>query len=359
MRVLGLDVHRTFAEVAIWEEGVVRSAGRINLTREALETFANSLSPTDEVVLEATGNTHAVVRMLHGHARRVVISNPLRTRAIADAKVKTDKIDATVLAQLHASGFLLEVWMPDETTEQLRRQGRRAQLVRHRTRLKNQIHSILHRNLVPPCPATDLFGQKGRVWLGQQALPPDEQRTVESLLRALDFTGTDLAAIDHDLAEIALGEPAAKRLMTIPGVDMAGGRRYWGHHAVSLAAEAGELLRAESAGPAIRAAARSPWAHYQTRARARAGHARRSRLGGGEDPGLFPRKSAKENRSSRVAAATVKSGAGSPGCTGGRSISLVILKASSDRRQTQTPSSLGHPARGRVGMMQPTILAPL
>lgn len=162
MRVFGLDVHRTFAEVAIWENGVVQHAGRIELTREAMEIFANSLSPTDEVVLEATGNTNAIVRMLHGRARRVVISNPLRTRAIADAKVKTDKIDATVLAQLHASGFLPEVWMPDEATEQLRRQvARRAQLVRHRTRLKNQIHSILHRNLVPRCPATDLFGQKG------------------------------------------------------------------------------------------------------------------------------------------------------------------------------------------------------
>ena len=100
MRVFGLDVHRTFAEVAIWEDGRVRLAGRIDLTRERLEIFADSLAPTDDVVLEATGNTHAIVRMLAGHARRVVISNPLRTRAIAEAKVKTDKIDATVLAQL-------------------------------------------------------------------------------------------------------------------------------------------------------------------------------------------------------------------------------------------------------------------
>lgn len=239
MRVFGLDVHRTFAEVAIWEDGLVRHAGRMELTREAVEIFANSLSPTDEVVLEATGNTYAIVRMLHGHARRIVISNPLRTRAIADAKVKTDKIDATVLAQLHAAGFLPEVWMPDETTEQLRRQvARRAQLVRHRTRLKNQIHSILHRNLVPRCPATDLFGQTGRVWLGQQSLPADEHGTGTSLLRALDFTGTEVRAIDRDLAEIALGHPAAKRLMTIPGVDMA--------VALSVVAAIGDIKRFRS-----------------------------------------------------------------------------------------------------------------
>jgi transposase len=222
MRVFGLDVHRTFAEVAIWEDGRVRLAGRIDLTRERLEIFADSLAPTDDVVLEATGNTHAIVRMLAGHARRVVISNPLRTRAIAEAKVKTDKIDASVLAQLHAAGFLPEVWMPDEQTEELRRQvARRAQLVRHRTRLKNQIHSILHRNLVPRCPATDLFGQKGRGWLSQQPLPADERAAVDSLVRALDFTGEDLLAIDRVLAQIALGQADARRLMTIPGVDMA------------------------------------------------------------------------------------------------------------------------------------------
>lgn len=221
MRVFGLDVHRTFAEVAICEDGRLRPGGRIELTREAVQTFANSLSPTDEVVLEATGNTHAIVRLLQGYARRVVISNPLRTRAIADAKVKTDKIDAAVLAQLHASGFLPTVWMPDEQTEQLRRQvARRTQLVRHRTRLKNQIHSILHRNLLPRCPAADLFGQKGRAWLTQQPLPSDERATVESLLRALDFTGEDLTAIDRVLAQIALAQPEAQRLMTIPGVDM-------------------------------------------------------------------------------------------------------------------------------------------
>jgi transposase len=239
MRVFGLDVHRTFAEVAIWENGRVQPGGRIDLTRERLQIFADSLGPTDDVVLEATGNTHAIVRVLTGHARRVVVSNPLRTRAIADAKVKTDKIDAGVLAQLHASGFLPEVWMPDERTEELRRQvARRAQLVRHRTRLKNQIHSILHRNLVPHCPATDLFGQKGRAWLAQQPLPPDERAAVDSLLRALDFTGEDLAGIDRPLAQIALEQEEARRLMTIPGVDMT--------VALGVVAAIGEITRFRS-----------------------------------------------------------------------------------------------------------------
>ena len=81
---------------------------------------------------------------------RVVVSNPYKTRAIAEAKVKTDKVDAQVLAQLLAAGFLPSVWLPDDDTHALRRQvARRAHIVRQRTRLKNRVQPILHRNLVP------------------------------------------------------------------------------------------------------------------------------------------------------------------------------------------------------------------
>ena len=99
MRYIGLDVHRTFAEVAMIEEGRSRRAGRVATTAEALRRFATTLTAEDHVVLDATCNTEAIARVLQQHAGRVVISNPLRTRAIADAKIKTDKIDATVLAQ--------------------------------------------------------------------------------------------------------------------------------------------------------------------------------------------------------------------------------------------------------------------
>lgn len=99
MRDIGLDVHRTFAEVAMIEGGRSRRAGRFATTAEALRRFATTLTAEDHVVLEATCNTEAIARVLQPHAGRVVISNPLRTRAIADAKIQTDTIDATVLAQ--------------------------------------------------------------------------------------------------------------------------------------------------------------------------------------------------------------------------------------------------------------------
>ena len=219
-RCIGLDVHREFAEVAIWQEGVVRSAGRIETTPEALRLFAGSLCERDEVALEATCNTHAIARLLERHVGRVVVSNPTKTRAIAEAKVKTDKVDAQVLAQLLAAGFLPSVWLADDETQALRRQvARRAHIVRQRTRLKNRVQSVLHRNLVPRCPAADLFGRKGRVWLAEQELPADELRALEALLRQLDFHGEELKLIDAELARVALARQEVKRLMTIPGVD--------------------------------------------------------------------------------------------------------------------------------------------
>lgn len=67
--------------------------------------------------------------------------------------MKTDTIDATVLAKLYASCFLPEIWVPDPATLALRRLvTRRTQLVRQRSRLKNLIQSILHVHLIPPCP---------------------------------------------------------------------------------------------------------------------------------------------------------------------------------------------------------------
>jgi transposase len=219
-RCIGLDVHREFAQVAIWQDGVVRQAGRIATTPEALRIFADSLAPTDEVALEATGNTHAIVKLLARRVARVVVSNPQKTRAIAEARVKTDKVDAQILAQLLAADYLPGVWIADEDTQARRRQvARRAHLVRQRTRLKNQVQSILHRNLVPRCPAADLFGRKGRAWLCEQQLPADERQAVAALLRQLDFHGEELRLIDAELGRVALRSDEVRRLMTIPGVD--------------------------------------------------------------------------------------------------------------------------------------------
>jgi len=220
-RVIGIDIHRTFGEVVFWEDGRLRPAGRIDMTRTALEGFGKSLLATDEVVIEATGNCMAVSRVLSPFAKRVVIANPLQVKAIAHAHVKTDKVDAGTLASLYAAGYLPEIWTPDATTERMRRLvARRYQVVRHRTRIKNEVHAILHAHLIPRCPHADLFNRRGRDWLARQPLPDDEQAAIERHVRELDRLGEDLAILDREIAQSTLDDPAIKRLITITGVNL-------------------------------------------------------------------------------------------------------------------------------------------
>ena len=104
-RSIGLDVHRDFCEVAIADEraGRARRDGS-RRRREQLELFAQSLAPTDRVVMEATGNALAIARILEPHVAEVVLAHAKQVRAISHARVKTDKIDAKVLADLLAAG---------------------------------------------------------------------------------------------------------------------------------------------------------------------------------------------------------------------------------------------------------------
>jgi len=219
MRFIALDVHRDFCEVAIAEGGRVRRAGRVEKTPATLELFAQSLARDDQVVLEATGNALAIARIIEAHVGRVVLANPKAVKN-ATQSAKTDKRDARTLAKLLAAGFLPEVWTPDERTRVLRRRiSRRAQLVRQRTREKNQVHAILIRNLKGRSPAADLFGVAGRRWLAAQQLPVDEREMVEACLRGIDFLDAEVVAIDRALAKLVLGSLELRRLLTLPGVN--------------------------------------------------------------------------------------------------------------------------------------------
>ncbi len=241
MRHIGMDVHRSFAQIAVVEDGLVRDEGRIGVRPEDLRQWVQEFcEPGDEVALEATTNSDAIAVMLRDVVARVVVSNPRKTRAIAEAKVKTDKVDARILAQLLAADFLPETWVADERTRMRRRLvARRTHLVRQRTRLKNQVQAILSRNLVPTCPQADLFGGVGRRWLARQSLPADEQRSVDALLRQLDFAGDELALVERDIAADAVGDPVIARLLTVPGINVT--------VAASIVAAVGDFSRFESA----------------------------------------------------------------------------------------------------------------
>jgi transposase len=217
MRTIGLDVHRHFAEIAILE-GKEERRLRLSTEPEALRDFARTLGPDDQVVLEATANTWPIADLLSAHAGSVTVSNPLRTKAIASAKIKTDKVDAKTLAQLLAADFIPPVWIPDLTTRALRGQvAQHRALVQQRTRLRNQIHAALIRSLVQ-CPHSDLFGTAGRRWLGAVTLARHERDGVDSALRLHDAVDMEIAQLERALGAMALAHPDAQLLCTITGI---------------------------------------------------------------------------------------------------------------------------------------------
>src|SRR5208337_3483106 len=166
VRYVGLDVHKRVVEACIVDQsGNVVHRERFPLNRRTLELFATKvLQPGDHVAFEATTNCWAVADALRPYVAKLLVSNPMATKAIAQAKVKTDKVDAHVLAQLLRCDFLPEVWQPDETTRRLRElTGRRSALVGQRTAMRNRIHSVLAMRLIEA--PIRLFNAEGLDWL--------------------------------------------------------------------------------------------------------------------------------------------------------------------------------------------------
>ena len=222
VRYVGLDVHKRVVEACFVDaKGKVVHRERFALNRRTLKLFASEvLQPTDHVALEATTNCWAVADALRPHVARVVVSNPMATKAIALAKVKTDKVDACILAQLLRCDFLPEVWQPDEATRRLRELcRRRAALVGQRTKMRNRIHSVLAMRLIDA--PLRVFNEAGLQWLRTLELDEQGRMLVDSDLRQLDFLEKEIEQVDLELARRGYARAEVKILITLPGVGAA------------------------------------------------------------------------------------------------------------------------------------------
>ena len=221
MPFAALDLHKKVVEaVTLDDDGRVLIRDRFPATRDSILAFARvHLTPQHHLAVEATTNTWAVVDLLRPFVAQVVVSNPLRTRIIAEAKIKTDKVDPTVLAHLLRCGFLPTVWIPEPETRALRHQcTERANLVADRTRIKNRIHSVLHQRLIAP-PREDLFSRASLHWLETLDIDPLGRQALDRNLRQLAQIETEILTLADDLARQAFDDPRVKLLMTLPGVD--------------------------------------------------------------------------------------------------------------------------------------------
>lgn len=237
MRFIGLDIGRDFAHVAVVAGGGPASRLPRIAMGDEFRAFAASLGPDDSVALEASTNTWALTDLLTRYAGRVVVSNPLRTRAIASAKRKTDDIDAATLAELLAADYLPPVWQPDQATRQLRRLvAHRAGLVRDRTAVRNRVSAVLARRLVR-APVTDVFGVRGRAWLASLELPADEGLTVATAVRLDAALSREIEVAERAVAAAVVDDPRVRRLLTIPGIGLV--------TAASILATIGDIERFE------------------------------------------------------------------------------------------------------------------
>jgi transposase len=259
-RFVGCDLHKQQITFCILNaKALVLQRGRIATTREAIQAFAqNELRPTDEVAMEATTNTWAVVDLIEPHVARIVVSNPMTTKAIAAAKIKTDRIDARVLADLLRCRYLPEVWQPDLATRKLRRLvSHRAWVCGERTALKSRLHATLAMRLIQ-VPEKDLFSPRGLAWLrGTPDFDEETRSAVDSDLRLMDAVQAEQKAIDLTLAKLGYSEDRVKLLMTLPGVDVA--------VAMALLAAWGDVGRFADAAHAVGYLGLAPRTHQSDR----------------------------------------------------------------------------------------------
>ena len=217
----GLDVHKKFIQVCkLSESGKVLGNYRINGDGESISKFASELKSTDSVVLETTFNSWSVYNLLKESKAKIVVSDSNQVKAIAHAKVKTDKVDAEILARLLKADFIPEVEMPSEKTWSYRQLiSHLRNLSKQKTSIKNSIWGILNRSLIKP-PYENIFTQKGMKWLGEVNLDPLLRLQMNNFLLMLESVAVAAKEGEEALEKIAANEKDIQLLLSIPGVGL-------------------------------------------------------------------------------------------------------------------------------------------
>lgn len=218
----GMDLHKAFSVVTVTEsEGDrVVDARRLSNDEQELEEFFSSFDDELMVVLEASGSSEWMCEFLEERGIEAKMCHPLKTRAIASARIKNDKLDSRILADLSRANLIPEAYRPDEATRQLRALMRyRANLVRVRTSLKNRVHSVLtSRNIQNPY--SDLFGVQGLAYLAGLDLQPVRRQVVDGCLFAIGALDKQIALAERSARKVYASRQDAKLLSTIPGVGL-------------------------------------------------------------------------------------------------------------------------------------------
>jgi transposase len=189
-------------------------------------------------VIESMTGARFVHDTLEAEGWSVEIADAQKVKGLAPLAAKTDRIDARVLALLSQRDLVPAIWLPDPRVRRERELARfRLHLVKHRSALKNRIHSVLM-SFGRPCPVSDLFGVEGRKLLAQLGVPEPWMGNVAASVELIDELGRRIEQINAELKSGGADHPYVPLLLTVPGV---------GHVlAFTIAAEIGEISRFET-----------------------------------------------------------------------------------------------------------------
>jgi transposase len=234
-RWVGIDLHRRRSQIAVIDEhGELTLSKRIPTRRETIRELLGDPEST-HVALEATYGWEWLAELLEDAGFDVHLAHPLRTRAIAAARVKTDAIDAKTLAHLLRTGLLPEAYIAPPELRDLRELLRhRVVLTRMRTSVKHRVHALLARQGILP-EHSDLFGKAGREYLATLQLPDGPRRRLDSLISLISDLDRELAATSREIEARARADERVDVLIQIPGI----GR----YTAMLVIAEVGEIKR--------------------------------------------------------------------------------------------------------------------
>jgi transposase len=218
MILVGCDLHTRKQQVALLNTatGELREQ-ELSHIGDDVERFYAALSPPVTVGIESTGYSlwfHALLQRL-GHT--LLVGEAAKIRAMVVRKIKTDRRDARHLRDLLKDNRFPVVWIPDPTTRDLRALIKhRLRLVRIRTMVKNGLHAIALNQRLALGPS--LWSRQGLAQLQALVLLPHTRRRRDDSLELLHWLNRHIDELDLHVATAAAADPAARRLMTHPGV---------------------------------------------------------------------------------------------------------------------------------------------
>lgn len=233
MMYVGLDVHKRACYGTITDqEGTIYKQGKFASSPEGVTTFIEDIDEAS-IAMEAGYCWQPLYDALKEKGYDVRLAHPQRVKAIAEAKVKTDKVDSEILAHLLRANLLPESYVPPMDIRELREMVRRRSfLVGMRTKLKNRIHAELAKRGIDL--ETPLFTRRGRELLRSLRI-----EAVDQLLPVMDALDVQIICISGSLRRMSGEDERARLLTTIPGVDY--------YVAMLIVSEIGDVNRFPSA----------------------------------------------------------------------------------------------------------------